>query len=143
MRSAAELTLLALLAITVTACVGGGSGPLGPPVYEEGPWDYLGQRPCPEESFLTWENFGDPFVRNWCTGCHSTSLDETERASAPIGINFNGPDSIKMHIDRMWVRAGDSNRTMPPAGGPGSAERALLGEWLACGAPTRAELEGF
>ncbi|MEZ4445114.1 MAG: hypothetical protein R3B72_38935 [Polyangiaceae bacterium] len=60
-----------------------------------------------------------------------------------MGIDFNDVEDVKAHLERVWVRAGDDNRTMPSAGGPGAAECALLGEWLACGAPTRAELEGL
>jgi hypothetical protein len=41
------------------------------------------------------------------------------------------------------VRAADQNATMPPAGAPGEDERTLLGEWLACGAPTQADLDAM
>jgi len=141
MRSVPELLLVTMLVLSTLACAGDGSP--DPMVVDEGPWTTLVDRPCPEDSFLSWENFGDPFMRNWCTGCHSVSLLEAERGAAPMGIDFNSPDGVKSHLERVWVRAGDENRTMPPAGGPGAAERALLGEWLACGAPTRAEVEGL
>ncbi len=129
------------LAALASACVAdAGIGPAGPP--DDGAYASLTDRPCPEDSFLTWENFGDPFMRDWCTGCHSADLPQEHRLGAPMGIDFNSDDAVKAHLERVWMRAGDQNRTMPPAGGPGAAERTLLGEWLACGAPTRAELEG-
>ncbi|MBL4687632.1 MAG: hypothetical protein JKY37_23755 [Nannocystaceae bacterium] len=37
----------------------------------EGPWDSLEERPCPEDSFVTYENFGWPHMLTFCTGCHS------------------------------------------------------------------------
>ena len=106
-------------------------------VDSSGPWASLDERPCPSDSFLTWENFGDPFMRDWCTGCHSDRLEEGERAGAPLMVNLNRYEDVVLQRDRIWLRAADENQTMPPAGGPGEDERALLGEWLACGTPTR------
>lgn len=109
----------------------------------EGPWASLTERPCPEDSYLDWESFGDPFVRSWCTGCHSSLLAEERREEAPIDVNLDSIEGVREHLERVWVRAGDQNETMPPAGGPGPEERELLGEWLACGAPTRLDLPGW
>ena len=102
----------------------------------DGPWRALVERPCPEGNFLSWENFGDPFFRNWCTGCHASTLPEDDRRDAPIDVNFDSLDSVRGKLDHIWLLAADGNRTMPPAGGPSHAERELLGEWLACGAPS-------
>lgn len=106
----------------------------------EGPYTSLEERPCPEDSFLTWENFGAPFMRDWCTGCHSDDLSADRRAMAPPEVNLDELEGVRAHLERVWMRAADDNRTMPPAGGPGAAERELLGEWLACGAPSRADM---
>jgi uncharacterized membrane protein len=62
------------------------------------------------------------------------------RQNATVGVDFDNLDMIKAHAARIWIRAGDGNDTMPPAGDPDEVERELLGEWLACGAPTDAEL---
>jgi hypothetical protein len=108
----------------------------------DGPWDTMAERPCPPENILSWENFGDPFVTSWCTGCHSSDLvGEESRREAPPEINFDDHEQVEMFRDVMWLRAADHNREMPPAGGPGFAERTLFGEWLACGAPTQEELD--
>lgn len=107
---------------------------------EEGPWDSLDERPCPEDSFLTYENFGGPFINNNCTGCHHSALADGQRQNAPPGFDFETVALIRTHADRIWARSGDDNATMPPAGPPAAEERALLGEWLACGAPTADDL---
>ena len=101
------------------------------------PYDSLADRPCPTDSALTWENFGQPYVISWCTACHSSSLDEVHRAAAPPDVNFDDLDGVRAQAEQIWNRSGDQNNTMPPAGIAPALERAQLGEWLACGAPSR------
>jgi hypothetical protein len=103
-------------------------------------WASLDERPCPDDSALSSENFGGPFLLTHCTGCHHSSLGEAERAGAPVGVDFDSLDDVRARADRIWARAADHNTSMPPAGGPAPDERVRLGEWLACGAPTAAEL---
>lgn len=103
-------------------------------------WQSLDERPCPEDSALSSENFGAPFLLTHCTGCHHSSLGAGERAGAPLGVDFDSLDDVRARADRIWARAADHNMTMPPLGGPAQDERTRLGEWLACGAPTAAEL---
>ena len=98
-------------------------------------WTSLAERPCPQGSTLTYEDFGAPFFLTYCEGCHSTAMPEGSRQNAPIAVNFNTLDDVRAHKDRIWARAADTNATMPPSGGPSTKDRALLGEWLACGAP--------
>jgi hypothetical protein len=120
-----------------------GSGePAGDTEADLGPWESLEARPCPDDSFLTFENFGAIHLLNYCTGCHASGLPADQRQGAPLTIVFDGIDDVRAHADRIWARAGDHNATMPPAGAAPESERALLGEWLACGAPTDAELAG-
>jgi len=120
--------LLALLALTLTACPGG---------EDELPGD------CDEETYLTWENTGEPFLLTWCTPCHSSHLSGAEgadgqpnaRQDAPLGSDFDTYESyLEFQID-VYNRSAASNDQMPPAGGPSTEERALLGEWIACGSP--------
>lgn len=107
-----------------------------------GPAEYpsLDERPCPEDSILTSEDFGAPFMLTYCTGCHHGSLKEGERAGAPVGVDFDTLAKVRAQADRIWARSGDQNATMPPVGPPPADARARLGEWLACGAPTRDDL---
>jgi hypothetical protein len=103
-------------------------------------WNTFDERPCPEDSELTWENFGGPFVLTYCTGCHHSELPAGMRQDAPQSIDFENVALVRDHAPRVWARAADQNATMPPAGAPASDERELLGEWLACGAPTNEDL---
>jgi hypothetical protein len=101
------------------------------------PYASFDERPCPSDSVLTWENFGEPFMRSWCTGCHSSSQPVDRRLGAPVEINFDDLDGVREHASRVWSRSADQNNTMPPAGLPPEDERNDLGEWLACGARSR------
>jgi uncharacterized membrane protein len=86
-----------------------------------------------DSSYLSYENFGAPFVINWCRGCHSSEVQANMRQKAPIDANFDDLAEIKSWADKMKNRATGTMPNMPPAGGPTPEERALLAEWLACG----------
>jgi hypothetical protein len=101
----------------------------------------LDARPCPEDSFISYEDFGGPFLITWCNGCHASGLPEGERQDAPLGVDFDTIEQIRSQAARIWARSGDHNATMPPVGGPDEEDRARLGEWLACGAPLSGELD--
>lgn len=116
------------------------TGTAGTTADDMGPWSSLDERPCPDDSFLTYENFGGPFMLSYCTTCHSSMLPADMRQGSPIGANFDGIDDIREQAPQIWLRAADQNINMPPVGPPGDEERARLGEWLACGAPTAADL---
>lgn len=114
-------------ALLASACTSQGAGPVRP-----GGFTTFDERPCPEESLLDWDTFGHPFVLSWCTGCHSTELPEDLRAEAPLEINLNTFEGVTAELELVWGVAADGADAMPPGGGPGVDERALLGEWLAC-----------
>ncbi len=97
--------------------------------------DDLSERPCPEDSVLSYDDFGGPFVLSFCAGCHASGLPEGERQGAPAFSNFDTLEDIRAAAARMWARSGDHNVTMPPEGGPDPLDREMFGEWLACGAP--------
>lgn len=127
---------------------GGGTGePAGSSGDESGEsgdaaaeYDSLDDRPCPDDSFLTFENFGAMYLLNYCTGCHASGLPADQRQGAPVEVNFDDIADVRQWSGLIWGRAADQNTTMPPLGVPGADERELLGEWLACGAPTDADL---
>jgi uncharacterized membrane protein len=87
-----------------------------------------------DDSYLDYDNFGAPFVINWCRGCHSSAVPAGMRQKAPAGANFDNLDQVRMWGDRIAGRATGTQPNMPPAGGPSEQERKLLAEWLACGA---------
>lgn len=87
-----------------------------------------------ETSYLDYDNFGAPFVINWCRGCHSSAVPMNMRQKAPADANFDTLEQVRMWSDRIAMRAASTMPNMPPAGGPTEQERALLAEWLACGA---------
>ncbi len=117
---------------TVDDTAGSTTGEIGEDL---GPWESLDERPCPEDSFLTYDNFGGPFMLTYCNSCHSSRLPADMRQGSPPGVDFDGLEDIRARADRIWVRAADQNLTMPPVGPPSAQERTRLGEWLACGAP--------
>ncbi len=115
--------------LLAVGCAAEGAGPAGP----RGEPRTFSLRVCPEESTLDWETFGEPFVRNWCTGCHGSGLEGLEaRAGAPTGVNFDDEAAVLQRLEAIYQRAADDNDAMPPGGGPSPDERLLLGEWIAC-----------
>ena len=93
------------------------------------------QTQLPEPRLVDYENFGDPFVRNWCRGCHSAQLAAGERGGAPPGVDFDTHEGVLAWLDRIEARATGDDPTMPPTTGPTDEERELLGQWLSEGAP--------
>ena len=88
-------------------------------------------------STLTYENFGREFMDEYCTRCHSSSLEGDARNCAPSDHNFDTLDEILLywdHIDEHAAAGPDSiNTEMPPSGAkPTEQERRDLGTWLAC-----------
>jgi hypothetical protein len=95
---------------------------------------------CPDGGTLTYESFGQEFMASYCTNCHSAELEGSARHGAPADHDFDtldGIQSVADHIDQYAAAGPDStNTTMPPTDPkPSMAEREMLGEWLACGAP--------
>lgn len=124
MRRAA---LLAALALT-TGCAD--DALFGPPT----------EAACPPSSTLTWDSFGQDFMTRYCTRCHASDLTGADRHGAPSFHDFDtvsGVRAVRVHIDETSASGpAATNTSMPPDGDrPTVAERALLGEWLACRAP--------
>lgn len=121
MRSRPSLALAAgLLAIGLFAACGSDTG--GEP--RSGACD---------ASYVDYTNFGEPFLLDWCSGCHSAALPATMRQNAPADVNFDTLDRVHQLQDRIAARATGAVPTMPPAGGPSDEERELLAEWIRCG----------
>jgi len=87
-----------------------------------------------DTSYLDYDNFGAPFVINWCRGCHSDAVPAGMRQKAPLDANFDTLAQVRTWSQKIATRATGTTPNMPPAGGPTDQERQLLAEWLACGA---------
>lgn len=120
------VTLVVLLVLGALVCLGCDDG--------TGPWRPPATSSCAHQ--LTYEGFGDGFVRNNCRGCHASQLVGVARHGAPDGVSFDTLDDVRAHAPRMLDRATGPAPSMPPAGGPSDEERQLFREWLACGAPS-------
>jgi uncharacterized membrane protein len=89
---------------------------------------------CPEDSELTYDNFGAEYLATYCQRCHASAA--ADRNGAPSSITFDTVEEVRDHMDRIYARAAGDNTSMPPGtDDPPAAEREMLGEWLACGAP--------
>jgi hypothetical protein len=98
---------------------------------------------CPQGSTLTYENFGKPFMENYCTRCHSSELRGAARMGAPSFHDFDtlfGIQVVADHVDETSAAGpAATNRGMPPGRpSPTLEERKKLGEWIACGMPSSA-----
>lgn len=124
LASALCSALLALLAAAPAGC-------------SDAPGDDGGPTPSPgecETSHLDYQTFGEPFLLDWCSGCHSAALPPNMRQMAPADVNFDSLADVQRQRDRIAARAAGPTPTMPPAGGPSAEERALLAAWISCGA---------
>jgi uncharacterized membrane protein len=98
------------------------------------PTEQLDEEACPPESELTYENFGGPFLDANCQPCHSSAAQD--RNGAPVSFTFDSVEDVRDHRERIFARAAGDNTSMPPGpDDPPAGERAMLAEWLACGAP--------
>lgn len=88
-----------------------------------------------ECELLTWETFGEGYLRSWCTGCHHSQLEPADREGAPVGLDFDDHDIVLDTLARIAARATGEVPTMPPVGGADARERARFERWLACEAP--------
>ncbi|HLL23748.1 MAG TPA: c-type cytochrome [Kofleriaceae bacterium] len=120
MKSLAALAL----ALSVAACGGG---------------DTATGATCPTADPPTYASFGQAFFGKYCTSCHSAQ--STNRHDAPGNHNYDSEADIRRHadaIDEVAAAGPDAtNTSMPAIGGtvtskPTDAERALLGQYLAC-----------
>ena len=96
--------------------------------------------PDPDPGTLTYDNFGKPFMDSYCTRCHSSQLEGSQRKGAPSFHDFDslfGIKAVSMHIDETTGSGPAATNTgMPPDGPkPTKAEREMLAQWIACGMP--------
>jgi hypothetical protein len=91
---------------------------------------------CPEGTSLTYETFGQGFMLNHCVMCHSSTLEESKRHGAPVGVDFDSARGIAIWNAAIAANATDKEAKMPPAGNVTPEEKKLLKTWLECGSPS-------
>jgi len=141
------LLMSAMLMALVTASCGssGGSNSSEEPLVLEEPPPPINNAPLPVGSsltcttgtLLTWQNFGEPFMLNYCSSCHAAESTGADRNGAPVAATFDTAADITRWRTLIAQRAtGDGGgRPMPPSGHVPAEEKQLLTEWLGCGAP--------
>jgi hypothetical protein len=91
----------------------------------------------PQGTTLTWENFAEEFMGDYCTRCHASDRHGDDRHGAPLYHDFDtefGVVAVGNHVDE-WAGAGPdaTNQLMPPDGTrPTREERLQLSEYVAC-----------
>jgi mono/diheme cytochrome c family protein len=85
---------------------------------------------CPEDSTLTYANFGQAFIQSNCLSCHGSGGPESPTLATL--------EQVQSHIDEIDRAAAagpnTTNTFMPEGASVSTEERRKLGEWLACGA---------
>lgn len=92
---------------------------------------------CPPTNTLTYENFGQPFMTQYCVRCHSSTLQGDARNGAPEFHDFDTKAGILVvaeHVDERAAAGPNAVNTIMPPGSPfpTEVERRQLGQWLAC-----------
>lgn len=94
---------------------------------------------CPTSNAPTYGSFGEEFFTTYCTGCHSAN--SANRNGAPSNVNFDTEAEIKAQAKDIDSEAASgphaTNTDMPELDGPvksapTTAQRVLLGQFLAC-----------
>jgi uncharacterized membrane protein len=88
---------------------------------------------CADTPALTWDDFGQGFLRESCEPCHASGA--LDRHGAPEDVVFDTEDdAIRWATQILSVATGDTP-TMPPEGGPTDDQRWELWVWLTCDPP--------
>lgn len=95
---------------------------------------------CPKGTNLSYENFGESVMLNYCTSCHSAHVEGTSRHGAPSGANFDLATDVSLWRMNILDRVNGKGAQMPPATALSAALRKDLAEWLNCGAPSAADV---
>ena len=141
-----RLRLLVVGLALLTACGGSGDAseettatvaPPPDPIPNIGPLPPATTLKCAQGTHLTYENFGEAFLRNYCVACHSSDLAAGKRGGAPAGANFDSAAAVALWRAGMLAKAGTDTSPEPPVNNISSLERTQFASWLNCGAPER------
>ncbi|MEI8026247.1 MAG: hypothetical protein WCI18_07845 [Pseudomonadota bacterium] len=91
---------------------------------------------CENGTTLSWVSFGSSFFDRYCTSCHSSSLEDSQRSGAPTTSNFDSYGGMIKQRSQILLSAGTlKDAKMPPTNTVPLEERKALIEYLKCGAP--------
>lgn len=77
---------------------------------------------------VSYENIGEPFMKQYCIGCHG--IMSSNRQGAPIDVTLDSIDNILTHLDT--IRDELISESMPPSGGITEDGIELVVQWLDC-----------
>ena len=86
---------------------------------------------------LTYDNFGQAFIEDYCLECHHSNLEGFDRKDAPASIDFDTYDLVVRFAVSIKAISG-TRPNMPPSfamAAPSSEERMQLVQWIDCGVP--------
>lgn len=88
---------------------------------------------CVDAQLVTYNNFGESFMKHSCQGCHASTAPN--RFEAPEDVTFDDLESVWAQSEVILAVASGSAPTMPPQGGVTELQRTKLIWWLRCGEP--------
>jgi hypothetical protein len=106
-----------------------------PPITNANPKKSVSDAECPSGTVWTWNNMGEGYLLNYCTMCHSAHLTDEARRGAPVGSDFDTPESVQVWRANIITRVAGEAPNMPPSLHIPAAETTRFLNWLNCGAP--------
>jgi uncharacterized membrane protein len=95
-----------------------------------------GDASCTAADAPTYETFGQAFMTDYCSSCHSASVTGTARLGAPPEDVFDTLAQIQGNTEELAHEVESKAMPFPTAKKfPTDAERALFTQWMSCGAP--------
>lgn len=92
--------------------------------------DDSGQTLCDSAPVITWDYWGQGFLKESCQPCHASGT--LDRNGAPIRVSFDTEADVRNHRDAILASATGESPSMPPRGGIDAGDRYLLEVWLTC-----------
>ena len=82
------------------------------------------------ETVVSYESFGQGFIKENCQSCHSS--ESQNRYGAPEGVTFDSKAQVLERIEDIYRVTLSEEADMPPSGGLFENDITLLELWLVC-----------
>jgi len=86
---------------------------------------------CVDAQLVTYNNFGESFIKHSCQGCHFS--EAVNRYGAPETVSFDDLEAVWDRASSILAVAAGPSPVMPPQGGVTELQRIKLIWWLRCG----------